>query len=424
MSGNPEKPAAVSVIIPALDEQDTVADVVRAAALSPLVNEVIVVDNGSSDDTAVAARAAGASVLVEPAAGQGNALRTGYAAARNDWIVKLDADLSAFSPILVETLQGAVSTGVGLVKGLWFDANDNMPMTRLMVSPAIAILFPGLSHIRAVNSGLFLFDRSRIAVGELTGGYGADLDVMLRMHTAGWETVEVEIGSIRHNTRSLEHYNKMSEALLRFLIDRYEQAPGNDLFIVANTAEDLIGCCFGLAAKKLKSGSRVTAFLGHERGYGAAILREALAGYPTFSIEPVCAVGDVDPLPPRRKTTIITHCFSPAIGAGAPVVGAALRLQGKLNRTGGHGTLLSMPVHEDGRPPNDFHADVRVDISPVARLKKQAREALGERSQAGRERTGERGMDRLVWNGSFNPQAVESFRAFDSRDMPPPFTIL
>ena len=219
-----EKPTAVSVVIPALDERETVAAVVRATRSSCLVDEVIVVDNGSTDDTARVAAEAGARVVYEPVAGQGNALRTGYAAARNDWIVKLDADLCAFSPTLVETLQGAVHPGVGLVKGLWFDANDNMPMTRLMVRPAIAIMFPGLSHIRAVNSGLFLFDRSRIAVGELTGGYGVDLDVMLRMHTAGWETVEVDIGQISHHTRNLEHYNKMAETLLRFLLDRYEQS--------------------------------------------------------------------------------------------------------------------------------------------------------------------------------------------------------
>lgn len=221
-----EKPSAISVVIPALDEQDTVAAVVRAVISCPLVDEVIVVDNGSTDDTAGAARAAGAKVLDEPVAGQGNALRTGYIAARNDWIVKLDADLSGFSPTLVESLQSAVSPGVGLVKGLWFDANDNMPMTRLMVSPAIAIMFPGLSHIRAVNSGLFLFDRSRIAIRELTDGYGADLDVMLRMHAAGWKTVEVEVGQISHNTRNIAHYNKMSETLLRFLIDRHKQQLG------------------------------------------------------------------------------------------------------------------------------------------------------------------------------------------------------
>lgn len=419
-----EKPVAISVVIPALNEQDTVATVVSAALSSPLIDEVVVVDNGSTDNTTLVARAAGAKVVDEPVAGQGNALRTGYTVARNDWIIKLDADLSEFSPTLVESLHGAVRPGVGLVKGLWFDANDNMPMTRLMVRPAIAIMFPGLSHIRAVNSGLFLFDRSRIAVSELTDGYGADLDVMLRMHTAGWNTVEVDVGRITHNTRNLQHYNKMSETLLRFLIDRHEQAAQNPLFVVTDTAEDIITGSIGLIAKKLKSGSRVTAFLGQDCGHGVDILREVLTDYPAFSIEPISAVDDFNVLSSRHKATIITSCFSHVADADDPIVSAALRLQGKYNKTGRHGILLMMPIRENNRFAAEFRPDVRVDIGQVVMIKKRAQDALCEDSEVAREWINESGAARLLWNGQFNPEATESFQAFDHKDISPPFVTL
>ena len=419
-----EKPVAISVVIPALNEQDTVATVVSAALSCPLINEVVVVDNGSTDNTSLVARAAGAKVVDEPVAGQGNALRTGYTVARNDWIIKLDADLSEFSPTLVESLHGAVRPGVGLVKGLWFDANDNMPMTRLMVRPAIAIMFPGLSHIRAVNSGLFLFDRSRIAVSELTDGYGADLDVMLRMHTAGWNTVEVDVGRITHNTRNLQHYNKMSETLLRFLIDRHEQAAQNPLFVVTDTAEDIITGSIGLIAKKLKSGSRVTAFLGQDCGHGVDILREVLTDYPAFSIEPISAVDDFNVLSSRHKATIITSCFSHVADADDPIVSAALRLQGKYNKTGRHGILLMMPIRENNRFAAEFRPDVRVDIGQVVMMKKRAQDVLCEGSEVAREWINESGAARLLWNGQFNPEATESFQAFDHKDISPPFVTL
>ncbi len=419
-----EKPVAISVVIPALNEQDTVATVVSAALSSPLIDEVVVVDNGSTDNTTLVARAAGAKVVDEPVAGQGNALRTGYTVARNDWIIKLDADLSEFSPTLVESLHGAVRPGVGLVKGLWFDANDNMPMTRLMVRPAIAIMFPGLSHIRAVNSGLFLFDRSRIAVSELTDGYGADLDVMLRMHTAGWNTVEVDVGRITHNTRNLQHYNKMSETLLRFLIDRHEQAAQNPLFVVTDTAEDIITGSIGLIAKKLKSGSRVTAFLGQDCGHGVDILREVLTDYPAFSIEPISAVDNFNVLSSRHKATIITSCFSHVADADDPIVSAALRLQGKYNKTGRHGILLMMPIRGNNRFAAEFRPDVRVDIGQVVMMKKQAQDALCEGSEVAREWINESGAARLLWNGQFNPEATESFQAFDHKDISPPFVTL
>ena len=67
-----------------------------ASALSAagLRGEVIVVDNGSEDRSATLAAAAGASVLQEPRRGYGSAYLAGLAAARGDYIVMVDADLT------------------------------------------------------------------------------------------------------------------------------------------------------------------------------------------------------------------------------------------------------------------------------------------------------------------------------------------
>src|SRR5437660_1670833 len=86
--------ASVTVLIPAHDEEATVADVVRAAlASAPEVVEVLVVDDGSGDGTAAAAAAAGARVLrLERNGGKGRAVRRGLVEARGEVIVLLDAD--------------------------------------------------------------------------------------------------------------------------------------------------------------------------------------------------------------------------------------------------------------------------------------------------------------------------------------------
>ena len=193
---------------------------------------------------------------------------------------------------------------------------------------------------------------------------------------------------------------------------------------MTNTAEDIITCSLGLVAKKLKSGSRVTVFLERDRGYGVNILQEVLADYPTFSIEPITAVNNLNVLPFKRKTTIITSCISRPADVDDPIVSAALRLQGKFNKTGRHGILLMMPVHQGGRFVTDFRPDVRVDISQVVQVKKYAQEALGEGGEVAREWISASGMARLQWNGQFNPEATESFQAFDHKDISPPFVIL
>src|SRR5215467_16068083 len=81
--------AVVAVVIPCLDEEAAIGQVVTAV-LAQNVSEVVVVDGGSRDRTAERAEAAGARVIVEPRRGYGRALQAGIAAVRND------ADILAF----------------------------------------------------------------------------------------------------------------------------------------------------------------------------------------------------------------------------------------------------------------------------------------------------------------------------------------
>lgn len=84
----------VSVVIPALNEEEPIAEVVRECLATGIPREVIVVDNGSSDQTAERARAAGARVISEPRAGYGRACMAGVHAVspEADVIVFLDGD--------------------------------------------------------------------------------------------------------------------------------------------------------------------------------------------------------------------------------------------------------------------------------------------------------------------------------------------
>ncbi|MBN1866086.1 glycosyltransferase [Candidatus Sumerlaeota bacterium] len=83
----------VSVVIPAFNEAESVGEVVRRIAALNIANEIVVVDDGSTDGTADAAREAGARVVRHSKnRGNGAAVRTGCEAARGEWIVMLDAD--------------------------------------------------------------------------------------------------------------------------------------------------------------------------------------------------------------------------------------------------------------------------------------------------------------------------------------------
>jgi glycosyltransferase involved in cell wall biosynthesis len=110
----------VSVVIPCLNEAENIERCVQEAQAtledSGLAGEVIVVDNGSDDASAELARGAGAIVVDEPRRGYGSAYRAGFAAARGDYIVMIDADLTYdFSqiPRFVEELDRGAALAMG-----------------------------------------------------------------------------------------------------------------------------------------------------------------------------------------------------------------------------------------------------------------------------------------------------------------------
>lgn len=93
------RPATVSVVVPAHNEQETVAEVIaeaeRGLALLGVQGEVLVSASGCTDNTAEVAAAAGAGVVVAPE-GKGSAVSAGLAAARGDVVCLIDGDLRYF----------------------------------------------------------------------------------------------------------------------------------------------------------------------------------------------------------------------------------------------------------------------------------------------------------------------------------------
>ena len=104
--------SAVSVIVPALNEAEPIAGVVREVAATKIPVEIIVVDNGSADRTAERARAAGARVVSEPVPGYGRACMAGIRALspESEIIVFLDGDGSD-CPELMNQLVDPIAAG-------------------------------------------------------------------------------------------------------------------------------------------------------------------------------------------------------------------------------------------------------------------------------------------------------------------------
>jgi glycosyltransferase involved in cell wall biosynthesis len=102
----------VSAVIPAHNEAQTIAGVIAAMVDHPVVDEIIVIDDGSTDDTAERARQAGAEVIsLAENSGKAAAMSRGVRAARNEIIFFSDADLIGLTPEIVTSIVTKVTSG-------------------------------------------------------------------------------------------------------------------------------------------------------------------------------------------------------------------------------------------------------------------------------------------------------------------------
>lgn len=228
-------PCSVSVVIPALNEEATVARVVRAA-LSDEPAEVVVIDADSRDATAARAREAGARVLnwrevlpgVEPVPGKGESLWRGVAATTGEVVVFLDADLTAPAPGMVRALSEPFGDpAVALVKADYARLLDGRRgaggrVTELTAKPLLRALFPQLAHVRQPLGGEYAIRRGVAVELPFVAGYGVEagllIDVALR-HGAG-AIAQVDLGERRHRNRPLEELGPMADVVAATILDR------------------------------------------------------------------------------------------------------------------------------------------------------------------------------------------------------------
>jgi glucosyl-3-phosphoglycerate synthase len=206
-----------------------------SAGGSGLVDEVLVVDDGSTDATAAAARAAGARVLsLGGGGGKGRAMAAGFEGSSGDLVVFLDADVENTTGEFVSGLLGPLLTedDVALVKGFYDRPLHGSPggggrVTELMARPLIEVLFPHLAGVRQPLAGETAAPRWALEKLDLVPGYGVELgllvDVASRFGTAS--IAQVDLGVRFHRNRPLDELRGQAVEILRAALERAGAGP-------------------------------------------------------------------------------------------------------------------------------------------------------------------------------------------------------
>src|SRR6186713_981189 len=218
----------LTVIIPALIEEKTIANVVQFCFSFPRVSEVIVVDDKSNDNTVSIAKNAGAKVIISETRGKGISMKEGIEHSNNELIVFLDADIDPYSEgTITNLLKPLIDDEADFVKGAF--ARNAGRVTELVAKPLLNIFYPGLSHFSQPLSGMIAGKKSYFKKIEFFNDYGVDIGILIDMYLMKARVKEVNIGYIENKSKPWEALGKMSKEVSRAIISKAQGEPTSGL---------------------------------------------------------------------------------------------------------------------------------------------------------------------------------------------------
>lgn len=210
---------SVSVIIPAFNEDKTVGHVVKTVKKLGYIDEIIVVDDGSYDNTAQNAGEAGATVIQHTKnRGKGSAIKTGFKNSKGDIVVFLDADIENLTTDQVDKIIQPIITGEADITKTKFKRAAGR-VTELTAKPLLNFFFPELKFDQPL-SGQFAAKRSFLNRIKLEDDYGVDVGIVLDAEVRGLKIKEVDIGEIHHMLSSLHELNLVATEVVRTIVQR------------------------------------------------------------------------------------------------------------------------------------------------------------------------------------------------------------
>lgn len=239
----------ISVGIPALNEEATIAGICQSIShhlmeAAPLVDELVVLDGESVDETALRACAEGARVIdvasvmpeIAHRPGKGESLWRSLAALRGDIVVWVDADIRNFGPHFVTRLVEPLlrDQSIDFVKGFYrrplehegrLSASGGGRVTELLARPLLNLFFPELAGVLQPLAGEYAGRAEVLRNVPFFTGYSVEVGLLIDLlDVVGLEGIaQADLGSRVHRNRPLEDLGPMASGIARTILQRAEE---------------------------------------------------------------------------------------------------------------------------------------------------------------------------------------------------------
>lgn len=208
-----------SVIIPALNEEKCIAKVIKRIKESTLVDEIIVVDNNSTDKTNEIANSLGVKTIICSKKGKGYAMEAGLKIATGDIIVFADADIQNYQKGFIDDMITPIlNKKADFVKSSF--EREGGRVTELVAKPLLELLFPKLSKFDQPLSGIIAGKKKLFSKIKFEKDYGVDVGILIDVYKEKARIKQVNIGKIKNDSKNWKDLIGMAKQVSTAILKR------------------------------------------------------------------------------------------------------------------------------------------------------------------------------------------------------------
>jgi len=209
----------ITVVIPALNEEKTIRNVIQQAKRNDLVDEIIVVDDLSLDNTIAEAKKENVRVITSTHIGKGDSMREGMLMAKNEILVFLEGDTPYHGDDLIKKLtEPLIRDEADFVKSYY--ERQTGRVTEILAKPLLEFFFPHLLQFRQPSSGMIAGKKSFFQKVEFDNDYGVDIGLLIDMHNVRARIMEVCIGEVENDMQPLHVLGRMAKQVANAIFKR------------------------------------------------------------------------------------------------------------------------------------------------------------------------------------------------------------